>query len=235
MTITHIPIFAVLIILQKLASTSFRDFFSFFMTWSATQSKSTVSTMLRSYPIPELYTWGNQYDTTNRDVFHYFMDIAGSLHNEDALFYKSFKIVLQRNTGCFNQFNHAYESLELLANNNHNLSTITVKVLDIYYSPEKREKAIHDLAHMTTTPEKVKHIRHLIRLLKIIVRNYWPNELFTELFGPPICQQHNHAQPKYVPDGMLIQSSRISDYECQQCKVAIIVACFAGFSQSATM
>lgn len=233
--VSRLPIFAILIILKRLASSSFQDFFYFFMTWSATQSRSTITNMLNSYPITELYTWGNIHNMINRDMFLYFIDIAGSLQNKDALFYKSFGIVLQRNTGAYNQFNDAYETLLLLANNDHNLSTLVVKVLDIYYFPKKRDDAIADLSQMTDTPGKEKQITQMIHFLKIIVKNFGQVEIFTELFGQPICQQHNSAKPKYVPDGMVVQPSCISHYECQQCKAAVIVACFAGFGTSITI
>lgn len=233
-TLTDMPIFAILLILEQLATTSFVDFYTFFKTWSQTQKRMTVRHMLSYYPTRELYRWGKNTNKSVTDMLLHFMEISGSYYdNTDALFFTNFRIILQRNIGLYNRHNESYETLCNLAENDHTLSSITTKVLDIYYCPEKRAASIDNLIEMLTKPDTAKKFPTTIQVLRTVAKSVWPNHIFTELYGPSICNQHNeNSHPHFVSDGMPIQSHLIYDYACPRYKVAIIVAYFADLSQS---
>lgn len=164
-TISEIPIFAILLILEHLASTNFVDFFNIFKTWSATQRTTTIRDTFTYFPVEELYTWGRHSNITARNMLLQFMQIAGSYGSNKAIFYVQFRIVLQRDNELFGHYNQSYGMLRELSGKNHILSKITINVLDIYYFPGKRQDAITELTKMTRDPTITKAIPRMIQML----------------------------------------------------------------------
>lgn len=231
--ISELPVLVIVIILQQLASEEFEDFLNFFKILAQSQNREAISRIMSCYPVQDLYRWGHHSNIAKRNMLYWFMMTVASpsINNYDALFYIHFRIIMQKNSGCFHLFNNSYEVIQLLANGNHILSDFTVKILDIYYHPWRREEAVNKLALMATHTKTMRQIPIFIQSLHMIAKSVWPNEVFEELFGPPIClQSKSDSKRHYQPDGLPIQPSCMYNYACEQCKVAIIVACLADYN-----
>lgn len=222
----ELPLHLIIIIMQKISSQNFLNFFNFFLAWSATKRQPTIQMLLDNYPIDELYFWGHDIHRPHETMFLRFMKISRYLKNKDATFYLVFKSIMIRRYEEFKDFGGAYEELESLSMNNHTKSMLLKSLLDVYYFPDKRHVAVATIINLATNCMTRIQIPRMITTFKTITRAIYPDTMFDQILSPPICNKYNTLEEKhYKPDGMPIYSQEINNFSCNYCKVAIIFAC----------
>lgn len=225
LSLQDLPLNIIIIIMQKVSSQNFLDFFNLFLLWSATQKQSIIRILLDNYPLEELYCWGHEVHRPRETMFLRFMRIAKNLKNKDAMFYLAFTSVIFRRYEDYKDFGAAYKELDYMSTKNHPNSMLLKSMMDIYYFPDKRHGAISTIFNLATSSTRIK-IPKMIRTFRIITRAIYPDTFFDQILAPPICNKYSTDEEKhYHPDGMPVYSHEIDNFTCNNCKVAVIFAC----------
>ncbi|KAL1817353.1 hypothetical protein DCAR_0728163 [Daucus carota subsp. sativus] len=228
--IHDIPLRTVALILMKTSSERFKHFFNFLIFWIKDQNDATVRALLNHIPIHQLYQWGHVINRPDESMFTYFMTMAQRLGNLDAEFYWVCKSVVLRNHVCYDVLDISYKIIQDLSTRGHMLSYLFKNMMDIYFFPKKRSDAVTAIAQMITTPTTKPKISGMILALKKIGGHIYPDTIFENLTGPPICNaQLPNEDNHYTPDGYPVHPDQMDEFTCLRCKVALLMGCLSAY------
>ena len=228
--IHDIPLRTVALILMKTSTERFKPFFNFLIFWIKYQNDATVRALLEQIPIHELYHWGHVINRPDESMFTYFMTMAQRLGNHDAEFYWVCKSVVLRNHVCYDILDISYKIIQDLSTRGHMLSSLFKNMMDIYFFPKKRRHPVTAIAQMITMPTTRPQISSMILALKKIGGHIYPDTIFDNLSGSPICNAHfSNEDNHYTPDGYPVHPDQMDDFTCLQCKVALLMGCLSAY------
>ena len=83
----HVPIDIIIIVMKKVVSVSFTDFFNLFKAWARAQRRSTVVRLMEALPLHDLYWYADAGSAADTSSFRQFFGIAVDLGMDDAILF----------------------------------------------------------------------------------------------------------------------------------------------------